>query len=122
MYCIHDYISDSNPIIASEEAFEGVRNDIRLNIQKHISFLKMKYEIEQAFVEFLDIIKKEEIYQVMAHNTSLAKKQLLNEYTDPLMTTVINFNLDNEIKLFFVERWQFIPKILCQGKQPPAQH
>ncbi len=122
MYCIHDHIKDSNPIKASDEAFEGIREDIRINVKKHILSLKMKYELEQAFEEFLNILKREEIYQILVTNTNIAKKQLINEYNDPLMMSTITFDLDNELKLFFSEKWQFIPRFLCRGKQPQAQH
>jgi hypothetical protein len=123
MYCIHDYITDPNPIRASEDAFEGIRCEIRINIKRNILKLKSKYLIEQALQEFTKILISEETFQILRNNTNIARTQLMNEYNnDPLMESAIIFDLENEIESLFREQWKFTPKFSYLGKQHPAEH
>jgi len=123
MYCIHNYITDSNPIRASEDAFEGIRHDIQIYVKRNILKLKSKYPIEHALQEFTKILITEEILQILRNNTNVARTQLMNEYNnDPIMGSVITFDLENEIEKLFREQWKFTPKFSYLGKQHPTEH
>jgi hypothetical protein len=85
--------------------------------------LKSKYPIEHALQEFTKILITEEILQILRNNTNVARTQLMNEYNnDPIMGSVITFDLENEIEKLFREQWKFTPKFSYLGKQHPTEH
>jgi hypothetical protein len=123
MYDIYQYITDSKSMKALDEAFEGIRQDIRHLVKKNILSLGAKQK-EEALEQFGKTIYMTPEYLELSIKLGQAKKQLKEEYNnDPLIDQLMDFELTNEIKKIFLEEWAFVPqKILRMGIQHRVQH
>jgi hypothetical protein len=111
MYIIHDFIESNNPVAATDTAFNGIKNRIWKLVSSKVLRLKWKYNYSDALDKFIKEMKFEEEYGRLLFDIESAKEQLRDEYNDPLINELIDFNLDKEIAIIFLGQWSLTPRL-----------